>query len=105
MRAPLLLLMTDECTLAQVYPKRNASSSFVSRQDFNMEAERNRYFENEVVETSSGQSLVEALQEVTMASVIRSLTEAQDSVTYDQQEADSQKVRPIQMGEFWRKHV
>ena len=44
---------------------------------------------------------------------IRSLTEAQevtadipeDIVTYDQQDVDSKKVRPIQMGEFMRKYV
>ena len=44
---------------------------------------------------------------------IRSLTEAQeattdvpeDSVTYDQQDVDPKKVRPIQMGEFLRKYV
>ena len=44
---------------------------------------------------------------------IRSLTEAQqvstdvpeDSVTYDQQDVDPEKVRPIQMGEFLRKYV
>ena len=44
---------------------------------------------------------------------IRSLAEAQeattdvpeDSVTYDQQDVDPKKVRPIQMGEFLRKYV
>ena len=44
---------------------------------------------------------------------IRSLTETQeattdipeDSVTYDQQDFDTKKVRPIQMGEFLRKYV
>ena len=44
---------------------------------------------------------------------IRSLTEAQEattdvpegSATYEQQEVDTQKVRPIQMEEFLRKYV
>ena len=44
---------------------------------------------------------------------IRSLAEAQEvttdipenSVTHDQQDVDPKKVRPIQMGEFWRKYV
>ena len=44
---------------------------------------------------------------------IRSLTEAQeattdipeDGVTYDYQDADPEKVRPIQMGEFLRKYI
>ena len=37
---------------------------------------------------------------------IRSLTEAQEiTVIYDQQEVDTPKVRPIQMGEFLRKYV
>ena len=44
---------------------------------------------------------------------IRSLTEAlevttdipEDSVTYDQQDVDPKRVRPIQMGEFFQKDV
>ena len=44
---------------------------------------------------------------------VRSLTEAQelttdtpkDSVTYEQQEVDTQKIRPVQMVEFFRKYV